>query len=275
VARRVLAARAAAVALIERARVPVGRAGRPRRTPGIRRTAGARAVAGLGRIALTARGAAARPGVARRVLAARAAAVALIERARVPVGRAGRPRRTPGILRAGGAGAVAGLGRIALTARGAAARPGVARRVLAARAAAVALIERARVPVGRAARPRRTPGIRRTAGARAVAGLGRIALTARGAAGRPGVARRVLAARAAAVALIERARVLVGRAARPRRTPGILRTGRARAVAGLGRIALTARGAAGRPGVARRVLAALPDALALFERARVPVGRAV
>src|SRR5438034_5927735 len=63
-------------------------------------------------------------------------------------------------------------------------------------------IERARVPVGRAAGPRRAPRIRRTAGARAVAGLGRIALTARSAARRPGVAGRMLAARAAAVALI-------------------------------------------------------------------------
>src|SRR5439155_2774003 len=104
---------------------------------------------------------------------------------------------------------------------------------------------RALVPVGRAAGPRRAPGIRRTGGARTVAGLGRIALTARGAAGRPGVARRVLAARAAAVALIERARVPIGRAARSRRAPGICRTGRARAVADLGRIALTARRAAG------------------------------
>src|SRR5439155_1034154 len=163
---------------------------------GIHRADATHAVAGLGRIALTARGAARRPGVARRVLAARAAAVALIERARVPVGRAAGPRRAPGIHRTAGARTAAGLGRIALAARGAARRPGVARRVLAARAAAVALIERARVPVGRAVRAARPPGIHRTDGARAVAGLGRIALTARGAAGRPGVARRVLAARA-------------------------------------------------------------------------------
>src|SRR5439155_1229107 len=167
-----LAETPAAIALIERARVPVGRAARSRRTPGIRRTSGARTVAGLGRIALTARGAAGRPGVARRVLAARAAAVALIERARVPIGRAARSRRAPGICRTGRARAVAGLGRIALTARGAAGRPGVARRVLAARAAAPAPTLCRSVPVGRAARPRRTPGIRRTSGARAVAGLG-------------------------------------------------------------------------------------------------------
>src|SRR5439155_51807 len=109
------------------------------------------------------------------------------------------------IHRADGTHAVAGLGRIALAARGAAGRPGVARRVLAARAAAAVLVLRHMARAGGAAPPRGAPGIRRAGRARAVAGLGRIALAARGAAGRPGVARRVLAARAAAVALIERA----------------------------------------------------------------------
>src|SRR3989442_15814799 len=95
------------------------------------------------------------PRLAARPMSARAAAVALIQRARVPVRRAARSRRAPGVLRTGGARAIAALGRIALTIGRASRRARVEISVLAASLKKNALIQRARVPVGRAAGPRR------------------------------------------------------------------------------------------------------------------------
>src|SRR5207245_2002215 len=144
------------VALIERARVAVGGACRPRRTLGVRRTVGAVPWAVLGRIALARRGAAHRArgleGVGR---ADRARAGA----ARVHVAHP-PPRRRPATL------------------------PAALPRLLAVVARPVALVAPARVAVGGARRPRRTLGVRRTVGPGPRAVLRRVALARRGAADR-------------------------------------------------------------------------------------------
>src|SRR5207249_3839136 len=144
----------------------------------------------------------------------------------------------------------------------------------------------------------------RAAGARPRAHLVGITDVARAhAAGRPRVPRRVLTRDARAVALVERAGVAVGGARRPRsllrvggagrpvawavlrqvtfpcRRPAldtrgfkaVGRAGRARAGAGRGHVARTRRRTARRSRVPRRVLTRDARAVALVERARVPV----
>src|SRR5207244_9878317 len=145
-----------------------------------------------------------------------AAAVALVAAARVAVGGARRPRRTLGVRRTVGPGPRAVLRRVALARRGA------------------------------ADRARGLEGVRRADRARARAALVHVAHPGRCAAHRPGVPRRGLAGVAAAVALIECARVAVGGARRPRRTLGVRRTAGAVPRAVLGRLALARRGAADR-----------------------------
>src|SRR5207247_4041874 len=129
---RVLARIAAAVALIERARIAVVGARGPTRLLGIRRTRGARARAGLRYVAHARGRAAYRAG-----------------------GLEGVPRATR-------AGPVAGLGGIAGARRRAAYRAGVACRVLAGSAGAVAGVGRARIPVVGARCPVRLLHICRT-----------------------------------------------------------------------------------------------------------------
>src|SRR5438552_13206130 len=307
VARRVLAVVAAAVALVAAARVAVVGARRPRRRLRIRRavgtvartavrrvtlarrgaahrarglegvggTDGARAGAGLVHVAEAGGGAADRPGVPRRVLAVVAAAVALVEAARIAVVGARRPGRRLGVRRAAGTRAGAVIVRVALARRGAAhdARrlegvdrthgtrpgaglvhiaeagggtadgPGVPRRVLAVVAAAVALVEAARIAVVGARRPRRSLGVRRAAGARAGAVLARITLSRRGAADRG------------------------------RRLESVRRARRARAGAGLVDVAEAGGRPADCPGVPRRVLAVAAAAVALVKAARIAVAR--
>src|SRR5438445_5096261 len=244
---RVLAGVVAAVALVAAARVAVVGARRPRRNLGVGRAGGAAAGAEIGRVTLVHR------------LAAH------------------RARRLEGVRRAHGARAGAGLVQVAEAGGGPADRPGVPRRVLAGVAAAVALVAAARVAVGGACRPsralrirravgarpraviiqialarrgaahdaRRLEGVGRTHGARAGTGLVHVAEAGGGSAHRAGVARRVLAVRAAAVALVEAARVAVGGAGRPGRRLGVRRARGARAGAVLRRVALAGRSPAG------------------------------
>src|SRR5439155_1443235 len=146
----VLAESAAAVAGIRGADVAVVRAGRPVRLEGVGRAGGAGAGAGLGEVALARRRTAHDARVARRVRARRARAVAHVGGAHVAVVRAGRPVRLDGVGRAGGAGAGARLGEVALVGRRAAHDARVVRRVLAESAAAVAGVGRAHVAVVRA-----------------------------------------------------------------------------------------------------------------------------
>src|SRR5207253_1680806 len=195
IARGVPPVRAPPVALVRRAWIAVGGARRPRRllrirgavrpVPGavLRRvalarrraadgargleaiggTGGARAAAGLRHVARPGRRAADRPRVPRRVLAGHVRPVALVERARVAVGGAGRAVRLLGIGRA-----VRSVPRAALR------EVAVARRCTADRA-------RGEEAVGRAAPARPGAGLRRVAaagrgaarGARRLQGAGR------------------------------------------------------------------------------------------------------
>src|SRR5439155_1402145 len=217
----VRARRARAVAHVAGADVAVVRAGRAARLEGVRRAGGAGAGAALRHVALARRRAAhraggldrvgragrTRPGTAfRRIVAVdrgatdRArrqegvgAAVALVQRAGVGVGRAGGPGRLLGVGRAGGAGAGAGLGRVALARRRAAHRARVPGGVRARRARAVAHVAGADVAVVRAGRAARLEEVRRAGGARAVAGLGHVAFARRRPARRARVPRRVRA----------------------------------------------------------------------------------
>src|SRR5439155_72816 len=238
-----------------------------------------------------------------RMLAGVAAAVALIQAARVPVARA---RRSGGLLRIGRTGrarARARVGEVAFTRARTAGRAGVAGRMRADVALAVALIRAARIAVVGARGPCRTLGVRRAArrrpgavlcrvalatrgpagggrrlegvgrtrGARPGAALGHVAGSGRRAARRPSVARRVLAEVARAVALVRAARVAVIGAGRPRRALRVGRAGRARAGAVLRRVALAGRGATERAGVARRMLAGVARPVALVRAAGVTV----
>src|SRR5207302_1635465 len=103
----------------------------------------------------------------------------------------------------------AGLVDVAIAGGRAADGTAVARRMLAAVAGAVALIEAARVPVARARRPRRLLGVRGTRGARARARVGQVAFARRRPARGAGIAGRVRAGVAAAVTLVEAARVAI------------------------------------------------------------------
>src|SRR5438132_2853868 len=137
VAGRMLTGGIHAVALVERARVTVGRARRPRRLLRVGQTVRAVSRAVLGEVAL-ARGRAADGG-----------------RGLEAVGGAGRARARTDLRRVAGAG------------RGAAHRARVPRGVLAGVVRAVALIEAARVAVVGAGGGRSLLGIGRTVGARA------------------------------------------------------------------------------------------------------------
>src|SRR5439155_1523689 len=132
--------------------------------------------AALGEVALARRRAAHGARVPRRVLAGHVGAVALVQGAGVGVGRAGGAGRLLDVRRAGGGGAGAALGDVALARRRAAHRARVPRRVRAGVGAAVAPVEGARVGVGRARGPGRLLGVGRTGGAGAGAALGDVAL---------------------------------------------------------------------------------------------------
>src|SRR5439155_351779 len=189
------------------------------RLEGVGRTAGAGASAGLGRVAHVGRGAADGRGgleaVGRAVVVRAVTALGDVADA----GRRAADRRALGIGGAAGAGAGAGLRGVADAGRGAAHR-----RVRGE-------------AVGRAVR------------AHAGTGLGGIAGPRRRPAHRARVTGRVLARIAAAVALIERARIAVVGARGPARLPHICRTGRTGPRAGLRQVALAcgraARGAGG------------------------------
>src|SRR5438067_1818580 len=169
---------------------------------------GARSGTGLVHVAVTRGGPAHRSAVPGRVLAVVAAAIALVAAARVAVGRARRPRRTLRVRRTAGARAGAVIVQVALARRGA------------------------------ADRARGLEGVHGAHGARAGAGLVHVAEAGGGAADRAGVPRRVLAVVAAAVALVEAARIAVVGARRPRRSLGVRRAAGARAGAILARITL-------------------------------------
>src|SRR5439155_1242510 len=160
-----------------------------------------------------------------------------------------RPRRQEGVGRAGGARSAAVLDSIAGVHRHTTDEAGgleeVGRAVVADPVAALGngagagrrpaharLLPVGRLRVGRAGGAR--PGTR----------LVRVAGAGRGAAERARVARRVLASVACPVALIERARVAVARARRPRRLLRVGRAARAVARAVLGQVALAGRHAA-------------------------------
>src|SRR5439155_323198 len=249
-----------------------------------------------------------RAGIPGRVLARIAAPVADVHRAGIEILRARAARRHLRIDRAVGAGAVAGLGGVALIHRrptlGARGRQTVRRAVSTRPVAALGHVAGARgrrahgagrlLGFGRPGAPRAAAALRWVTGpgrgaaldrrgledigravvGDAVAAFRDVARARRRPAHRARVARRVLAGIAAAVALIERARIAVVGARGPtrllgiRRTPGtraragfrqvahagrrtahgagglerIGRTGRARPVAGLGHIANAGRG---------------------------------
>src|SRR5206468_3540689 len=256
--RRVLAVVAAAITLVAAAGVPVAGAGpaarllRVRRAVGpgpgtvlgevalagggaaddargleaVRGTRGARAVAGLGHVAVARGRPAHRTGIPRGVLAVVPAAVAGVDRARVPVIGAGGVR---GLLRVDRAvGAVPGtvLGEVAL-AIGRAADDARELEVVGgtAVAGAVAGLDRvAGTSRGAADRAGRALGIRgaRRAGARA--GLGDVAVPGGRAAHRAPIPCRMLAVIAAAVALVAAARIAIVGARDP---AGLLRIRRA------------------------------------------------
>src|SRR5206468_3220737 len=210
--RRVLAVVAPPVALVAAAGVPVAGAGRAARLLRVRRavgpgpgtvlgevalagggaaddargleavrgTRGARAVAGLGHVAVARGRPAHRTGIPRGVLAVVPAAVAGVDRARVPVIGAGGVRGLLRVDRAVGAGPGTALGEVAL-AGGSAADDA-----------------------------RGLEAIGGTAVAGAVAGLGRVAGPGRRAAHRPRLPRGVLAVVPAAVAGVRRARGALG-----------------------------------------------------------------
>src|SRR5205823_3169890 len=117
IAGRMLAAVAAAVALVEAARVSIARAGGPGRLLRIGRTDRARARAGLRHVAVARRRAARRARIARRMLAGVARPVALIGAARIPIVRARRARRALRVRRAARPGPRAHLRRVALARR--------------------------------------------------------------------------------------------------------------------------------------------------------------
>src|SRR5205823_3566895 len=122
VPRRVRAGVGATVAPVEGARVGVGRARGPGRLLGVGRTGGAGAGAALGDVALARGRAAHRARVPGRMRARRARTVAHVGGAHVAVVRAGRAARLEDVGRAGGAGAGAALGQVALARRRAADR---------------------------------------------------------------------------------------------------------------------------------------------------------
>src|SRR5439155_790391 len=225
----------------------IGRAGR------------ARPRAGLGRVAGPGRGSTLRPRVARRVLAGVGAPVALIERARVAVVGARGPARLLGIRRTRGPGARAVLRHVALAGRRAAAR---ARRLEALGRARIA---RPVAGLGHVAdaRGRPAPGARRAlrigrAGRPAPrTHLGQVADARRRPAnrgrGHEGVGRTVVRHPVATLRHVAGTR----RRAADR---GALRVGGAvgaQAVAELRHVAGAGRRPTERPGVARRVLAAI------------------
>src|SRR5439155_271307 len=158
------------------------RAGGPRRLLGVRRAGGAGPRAALGDIAFARRRAAHGAAVPRRVLTGHVGAIALVQGAGVGVRRTGGRRRLLGVRRAGGAGAGAALGDVALARRRAAHRARVPRRVLAGGVRAVAGIRGADVAVVGARGPVRLEGVGRAGGAGAGAGLGHVALPRRRAA---------------------------------------------------------------------------------------------
>src|SRR5439155_1599242 len=119
VAGRMLASRAASIALIERARIAIACTRGAGRTPGVRRASGARAGTRFRRIALAGRGATLHARVAGRVRASRARSVALIECAWIAIACTRGAGRTPGVRRASDARAGTGFRRIALAGRGA------------------------------------------------------------------------------------------------------------------------------------------------------------
>src|SRR5439155_1067550 len=260
-------------------RCPADEPARPQR---VARTVDARAVAVFRDVAAAghrpAHGARRRAGIRRTVVGG---AVAALRRVAGP----GRRTADRGALRIGRACRVrprAVLGHVADTGRGTAHGPAVARRMLAGVAGAVALIQGAGVAVAGAGGSRRALPVGGAVRSVPRADLRRVALSGRGAALREGgleavcrtrcaragavldvVARagrrtahrarvpgRMLAGVAAAVALIQAARVPVARA---RRSGGLLRigrTGRARARARVGEVAFTRARTAGRAGVA-------------------------
>src|SRR5207302_347200 len=244
-----------------------------RRCEAVGRTARRRPGAALGYVAVARRGATDGPGVPRRVLAGVARAVALIGRADVAVVGARRARRRLGVGGAARPAAGAHLRRVALARRAAA-------------------DDEARLE-----------HVGWTGAARPVARLVHVAGTRRRAAGRARVARRMLARVARPVALVGRARVAsvragrarrllrVGRAGGPLALPDALpislacraaaddgarlehvgRTRAARPVARLVHVARARRRAAGRAGVARRMLAGVARTVAGVARAGVTV----
>src|SRR5206468_2272017 len=200
-------------------------------------------VADLRQVAGTRRVPTQRAGIPGRVLARIAAPVADVHRAGIEILRARAARRHLRIDRAVGAGAVAALGGVALIhrrpTRGARGRQTVRRAVVTRPVAGLAHVAGAR---GRAAHGAdRLLGVGRAARARAVAALGRIAGSRRRPAHRARMARGVLAGIAAAVALIERARIAVVGAGRSARLLGIRRTRGTRARAGLRQVAHAGR----------------------------------
>src|SRR5581483_8575248 len=265
--------RRAGAALGEGALVDGGAAGNARRLERIGGAGGTRPGARLGDVADVRRRAAGRAGVAGGMLAGVVRAVAGVGRARIAVVRTGRAAGCFCVRRAGRGGTGAALGGGALVDGSAA---GDAR-----------CFER----VGRAR------------GARARAGLGDVAEAGGGAAGRAGVAGRMLARIARAVAGVVGARVAVvgarravrllrvggtgsGRAGavfgevalvrggptdRARRDEGVRGACGGRARARLGDVAEAGGGAAGRAGVAGRMLARIAGAVAGVVGARVAV----
>src|SRR5439155_2974021 len=212
------------------------------------RTGGGEPVAELRQVAGTRRVPTQRAGIPGRVLARIAAPVADVHRAGIEIVRARAARRHLRIGRAVGTGAVAALGGVALIRRGPALgaqrRKTVRRAVVRGAIAGLGQVADAR---GRAAHgARRLLGVGRAGRARAVAALGRIAGSRRRPAHGAGLARRVLADIAAAVALIERARIAVVGAHGPTRLLRSRRTPRTRARPGLPRVAHARRRAAHR-----------------------------
>src|SRR5439155_490866 len=201
------ARRARAAAHVGGAHVAVVGTRRPARLEGVGRAGGAGAGAGLGRITGARRRPAHRAGVPRGMRAGRARAVADVSRADVAIVGARGPVRLEGVGRAGGAGAGAGLGDVALARRRPARRARVPRRVRAGGGAdgAVAHVGGAGVAVVRAGRARRLDGVGRTRRAGAGTAVGHVALVRRRAADRR--------------ARLEAARGRAARARRPVRRP--------------------------------------------------------
>src|SRR5439155_330544 len=196
---------------------------------------GTRGVAELRHVAGAGRRPTERPGVARRVLAAVAQPVTDVDGADIAVIGTGSARELLRVARAGGVRAGAELRRVALVDRraalGAGGLEGVGGAGVTRAVAGLGDVADARSRPAHAAR--RLLGIRRTARARAGAGLDDIAGPRRRAAHRARVTGRVLARIAAAVALIERARIAVVGAGRSARLLGIRRTRGAGPRAGL------------------------------------------